>query len=790
MEYGPAPESRERAHQWLGDHEHRFSLYIDGAWQPAECNEYVESRNPATGEVLAKVSKGEKVDVDKAVAAAKKALPGWVSVGPTGRARYLYGIARQIQKHSRLFAVVETLDNGKTIRETRDIDVPLVVRHFYHHAGWAQLLNTDSELRNYREIGVIGQILPWNFPLMMLAWKIAPALAMGNTVVLKPAGFTPLTALLFAEICENVGLPAGVVNILTGNSNTGKEIVKHPDIQKIAFTGSTGVGQYIRREIAGSGKKLSLELGGKSPIIVFEDADLDSVVEGLVDAIYLNQGQVCCAGSRLIVQEGIADELIEKLKNRLENFRLGDPLDKTMDMGAIVDGSQLESVKELVNQGRAEGAAIWQPSWEVPTCGCFYPPTLITDVSPAHTVVQEEIFGPVLVAMTFRTPSEAVELANNTRFGLASSVWTENINLALDIAPKIKAGVVWTNCHNVFDAAAGFGGYRESGFGREGGREGLFEYVKPAWENDLETLEEARPGKKEEQKKSGVLGKVATIDRTAKHYIGGKQVRPDGGGSRLAVDAEGTRITEIADGNRKDIRNAVEAAAKAGGWAGMTGHGRAQVLYFIAENLEARTDEFSRRVVQLNGCTKAEADREIQLCLERIFVYAAYADKYEGRVHHTLQRNITIAMPEALGILGIVCPEEASFIGFISTVIPAIAMGNSVVVVPSERYALLATDFYQVLETSDVPGGVVNIVTGKQEILAKVLACHNNLDGLWYFGTKEGSKIVEYEAAEDMKRTWVHFGKVYNWYDPVQGVGEHFLRQATQIKNIWVPYGE
>src|SRR5688572_11356909 len=394
----------------------------------------------------------------------------------------MYALARQIQKHSRLFSVLETLDNGKPIRETRDIDIPLVSRHFYHHAGWAQIM--DSELPGYEPIGVCGQIIPWNFPLLMLAWKIAPAISMGNTVILKPAEFTPLTALLFAEICDLVGIPPGVVNILTGDGETGRLMVEHPRIDKIAFTGSTEVGRIIRKATAGTGKKLSLELGGKSPFVVFDDADLDSAVEGLVDAIWFNQGQVCCAGSRLLVQEGVASKVLSKVRDRMENLRVGDPLDKAVDIGAIIAPVQLERIKMLVDKGREEGADFFQPSWACPVDGWFYPPTLLSNVAPSSTVAQVEIFGPVLVAMTFRTPSEAVELANNTTYGLAGSVWTENVNLAHDIAAKVMAGTVWVNCTNQFDAASGFGGYRESGYGREGGREGLWEYVKRRTTND------------------------------------------------------------------------------------------------------------------------------------------------------------------------------------------------------------------------------------------------------------------------------------------------------------------
>ncbi|MGH7521251.1 MAG: aldehyde dehydrogenase family protein, partial [Gemmatimonadales bacterium] len=488
MEYGPAPESAAPALEWIQRHDNgRFGHYIGGRWvAPAE-GQYFETINPATKAVLARVAQGNKTDVDAAVAAANAAAPGWAGLPAHARARYLYAIAREVQRHSRLLAVLESLDNGKPIRETRDLDIPLVARHFYHHAGWAQL--RDSEFPGYVPVGVVGQIIPWNFPLLMVAWKVAPALAAGNTVILKPAEFTPLTALCFAEIAQAANLPAGVFNVVTGDGATGTYLVEHPDVQKIAFTGSTEVGRIIRKATAGSGKKLTLELGGKSPFIVFEDADLDSVVEGVVDAIWFNQGQVCCAGSRLLVQEGVADRLTQKLRARMEKLRVGSPLDKAVDMGAVVAPVQLERIRGLVEKGVEEGAKMWQPSWACPTEGYFYPPTLFTDVSPAATIAQVEIFGPVLVSMTFRTPKEAVALANNTPYGLAASVWSESINLALDVAPKLKAGVVWINCTNMFDAAAGFGGYRESGFGREGGREGMWEYLKAGWEQGAGSME-------------------------------------------------------------------------------------------------------------------------------------------------------------------------------------------------------------------------------------------------------------------------------------------------------------
>ncbi len=787
MVYGPAPESAAPAVDYLESHNRTFDLFINGEWTKPNSKQYMESHNPANKELLAKFAEADEKDVDKAVKAAKEALPKWAALSGFERAKYLYAIARQIQKHSRLFAVLETLDNGKPIRETRDIDIPIVVRHFYHHAGWAKL--RDTELRDYKEVGVIGQIIPWNFPLMMLAWKVAPALAMGNTVVLKPAEYTSLTALLFAEICEKVGLPKGVFNIVTGKGTVaGTALVNHKDVNKVAFTGSTNVGKIIRREIAGSGKKISLELGGKSPFIVFEDADIDSAIEGIVDAIWFNQGQVCCAGSRLLVQESIAEKFYAKLKDRMSNLRVGNPMDKAIDMGAIVDEAQFKTIDKLVKLGITEGCEIYQAKNAVPKNGFFYPPTLFTDVSTSATIAQEEIFGPVLVAMTFRSHNEAVALANNSRYGLAASVWTENINLALDVAPKIKAGMVWINCTNQMDASAGFGGYRESGFGREGGKEGLYEYVKLKIEDEFSSkpIVPKAVKTKSEKKSKSIL---EDIDRTSKLYIGGKQARPDGGYSLNVTNAFGEYIGEVSEGNRKDIRNAVEAAHAEKSWAAMTGHARAQVLYYIAENLAIRSEEFAERIMEMTNQSLESAEEEVEKSIERIYTYAAFADKYDGQAHSTVQRMVTLAMPEAVGVMGIVCPDENPLLGFISTVIPAIAMGNNVVVIPSEKHPFSATDFYQILETSDVPGGTVNIVTGLKDELAKEMAKHYNIDGIWYFGTKEGCKDIEFLAADSMKRTWLNFGKYRNWLYNAQGEGEEFLRHATEIKNIWIPYG-
>ncbi|MGO4906840.1 aldehyde dehydrogenase family protein [Pseudorhodobacter sp. W20_MBD10_FR17] len=765
MAYGPAPESAVEALAWVAQHA-PFGHWINGQSSPA--GEGFSTNNPATGKALAQVTQGTAAEIDTAVAAARKAQPKWAKLPGHKRAQYLYALARLVQKHSRLLAVVETLDNGKPIRESRDIDIPLVARHFYYHAGLAQLL--ASEQPDMEPLGVCGAVIPWNFPLLMLAWKVAPALAAGNTVVLKPAEYTPLTALLFAQISREAGLPPGVLNVVTGDGATGAALVGHPDVNKIAFTGSTDVGRKIRAATAGTGKALTLELGGKSPYIVFDDADLDSAVEGLVDAIWFNGGQVCCAGSRLLVQEGVAERFYTKLRARMDGLRIGDPMDKCIDVGAIVDPVQLAQITAMVDASEGEKYQIVCPA------GCYYPPTLITGLGSASPLMQEEIFGPVLVSMTFRTPVEAVDLANNSRYGLAASIWTENVNLALDIAPKVKAGVVWVNGSNMFDAAAGFGGVRESGFGREGGWEGLLAYLRPkgAAKALKPVLAVAEPTNAE----------VSGLDRTAKLYIGGKQARPDGGYSSAVWSPKGKLLGHVGLGNRKDIRNAVEAAHAAKGWGKASAHLRAQILYYIAENLSARAEEFAARLKDMTG---KSGTAEVEASIARLFTYAAWADKFDGAVKSVPMRGVAMAINEPCGVIGVICPDEAPLLGLVSLMAPAIAMGNTCVLAPSQAYPLAATDLYQVLDTSDLPPGVVNIVTGAHGDLAKPLASHLDVDAVWCFGAADLSGMVEREAAGNLKRTWVNNGLATDW-DGAEG--RAFLRAATEVKTVWVPYGE
>ena len=784
MEYGPAPEDAKEAFAWLDHHRRKFGHFINGDWAQPAAGVFFDTNDPSTGEKIASVAQGSADDINLAVNAARDAFPKWQGLTPHQRARFLYAMARQVQKHSRRLAVLETIDNGKPIRESRDLDIPLVARHFYHHAGWAQLLK--QEFPHHTACGVVGQIIPWNFPLLMLAWKIAPALATGNTVVLKPAEFTPLTALAFAEICHEIKLPKGVVNIVTGDGATGEALVKHPDVDKIAFTGSTEVGRAIRSATAHSHKKLSLELGGKSPFIVFEDADLDSAVEGLVDGIWLNQGQVCCAGSRLLMQESIAEPLIAKIQDRMRTLRIGPPLDKAIDIGAIVARVQFDRIQRLVDQGVAEGAVCWQPETAMPKRGLYFPPTLLSNVHPTSIVAQQEIFGPVLAAMTFRTPSEAVELANNTVYGLAACVWSESINVALQVAAQLKAGVVWVNSTNLFDAACGFGGYRESGYGREGGKEGLLEYLEPVWFKNAPALAPAK-------RSSGDLPDeedtdAPSIDRTVKLYIGGKQARPDSGHSMEVRGFDQQLLGEAPLGNRKDIRNAVEAAGKAAAWSKSTAHTRAQVLYYTAENLSQRRDEIHKRLADAVGESQAAA--EVEASIERIFSYAAWADKFDGAVHNPPFRSISIAMNEPIGTVGVICPAETPLLGFVSLVMPLLATGNTTVVVPSETYPLIAGDLYQLFDTSDLPGGAVNIVTGYVSQLLKVLAEHDDVDAIWSFVDGESASTAKAYSVGNLKQVFTNEGRAIDWFNASQGEGQWFLQHATQVKNIWVPYGE
>ncbi len=776
ISYGPAPEDSKEVTNWIKNLKNPNNHFINGKFVKSSSSKKLNIINPSTNKKIATLSIASKKDVNAAVSAAKKAHVKWSKLSSFDRSKYLYALARLIQKNSRFISVLETIDNGKPIRETRDIDIPLVARHFYYHAGWAARNTNNSD----NSIGVVGQIIPWNFPLLMLAWKIAPAIALGNTVVLKPAEYTSLTALYFAELCEKAKIPQGVINILTGDGSTGEHITSHKDIKKIAFTGSTEVGKKIIQTNTNPDKKMTMELGGKSPFIVFEDADLDSAVEGVVDAIWFNQGQVCCAGSRLLVQESIEKKFIQKLKKRMEKLRVGDPLDKSIDIGAIVAPVQLKKINSLVNKAQKDGNKLWQPSWSCPTNGLFYPPSLFTNVTPSSFIAQVEIFGPVLTTMTFRTPSEAVSIANNTPYGLAASIWSENINLALDIAPKVKAGVIWINSTNLFDAACGFGGYKESGFGREGGSEGIRAYSKLPL-----PLSKSKRGKKSSKGKSS-----NAIDRTPKLYIGGKQKRPDSGYSFSSYDAHNNFICDVPNANRKDVRDTVEVASKAVSKSS-TNFNRAQILYYLAENLQDRKNTFSSLLSSLIGISQKDAEKEFDQSIERLFYYGAMADKFEGSIHNPPIRGLTLAVKEPIGVVANILNDDFPLLSLITTLGANFAAGNASIIVPGQNTSLLATELYQLLETSDVPAGYINILTTKQNSLNKILAEHENIDGIWYFSENNNERLkVIQSTTSNLKRSWCPKSKNLDWSSKEKDFLEEFLYQSTQVKNIWIPYGE
>ena len=774
--YGPAPEDSKEVTNWIKNLKNPNNIFINGKFVKSSSSKKLNIINPSTNKKIATLSVASKKDVNAAVSAAKKAHIKWSKLSSFDRSKYLYALARLIQKNSRFISVLETIDNGKPIRETRDIDIPLVARHFYYHAGWAARNTNNSD----NSIGVVGQIIPWNFPLLMLAWKIAPAIALGNTVVLKPAEYTSLTALYFAELCEKAKIPQGVINIITGDGSTGEHITSHKDIKKIAFTGSTEVGKKIIQTNTNPDKKMTMELGGKSPFIVFEDADLDSAVEGVVDAIWFNQGQVCCAGSRLLVQESIEKKFIQKLKKRMEKLRVGDPLDKSIDIGAIVAPVQLKKINSLVNKAQKDGNKLWQPSWSCPTNGLFYPPSLFTNVTPSSFIAQVEIFGPVLTTMTFRTPSEAVSIANNTPYGLAASIWSENINLALDIAPKVKAGVIWINSTNLFDAACGFGGYKESGFGREGGSEGIRAYSKLPL-----PLTKSKRGKKSSKGQSS-----NSIDRTPKLYIGGKQKRPDSGYSFSSYDAHNNFICDVPNANRKDVRDTVEVASKAVSKSS-TNFNRAQILYYLAENLQDRKNTFSNLLSSLIGISQKDAEKEFDQSIERLFYYGAMADKFEGSIHNPPIRGLTLAVKEPIGVVANILNDDYPLLSLITTLGSNFAAGNASIIVPGQKTSLLATELYQLLETSDVPAGYINILTTKQNSLNKILSEHENIDGIWFFSENNNERLkVIQSTTSNLKRTWCPQSKNLDWSSKEEDFLEEFLYQSTQVKNIWIPYGE
>lgn len=786
MDYGPSPEAADVARAWLDAHGGRFGHFIDSAFTAPGADGFAVS-DPATGEGLATATRGSAADVDAAVAAAARAFPAWAAAAGHVRARHLYALARVVQKRERFLAVLATLDDGKPLRVSRDVDVPLAARHFIHHAGWAEL--RDGEFPGQVPLGVCGHVVAWGFPLLTLARKVAPALAAGNTLVLKPSERTPLAALAFAAICREAGLPPGVVNVVTGDGATGAALVRHPDVAKVAFTGSAEVGRAVRSATAGSGKALSLDLGGGSPFIVFADADLDAAVEGVVDAVWSGGGPTGRGGVRLLVQEGVAERFTAELRRRMANLRTGDPLDRSTDVGAVVDEAELRRIRDAVAACVADGAELVQAGGPPPAAGCFFPPTLLTGVEPAAMSAWPDIPGPVAVATTFRTPAEAVALAEGPRAGTAASVWSQDIDLAIDVAARVRAGVVWINATELFDAAAPFGGTRGSGFGRDGGHAGMEGELKPRPAARIERPA-LPPVPRLSALPTGAPAAEGGIDRTAKLVIGGRQARPEGGHSYAVAGPGGAPLGLAPLGSRKDVRNAVEAAVKGSAWSAASAHNRAQVLYYVAENLSARARDFADRLSAMTGASGSEAAREVEAAVRRTFFYAAWADKFDGRVPAARARHLALALNEPFGVMGLVCPDTAPLLALVSLLMPALAMGNRAVVVPSALHPFAATDLAQVFDTSDVPTGAVSIVTGEREALAKVLAEHDEVAALWYAGPAAGAAAVERAAAGDLKSTWTDDGPSRDWFDNATAQGRTFLGRATQVKTVWVPHGE
>jgi aldehyde dehydrogenase (NAD+) len=809
FEYAPAPESTS-----VVSLESSYGLFINGEFVSATSDEAMKTVNPATEEVLSEIAVASAADVDRAVAAARTAYDTvWGTLPGAERAKYLYRIARLLQERAREFAVLESLDNGKPIKESRDVDIPLAAAHFFYHAGWAEKLEWAGLGSSPSPLGVAGQVIPWNFPLLMLSWKIAPALATGNTVVLKPAETTPLTALLFASVCQQADLPPGVVNIVTGAGATGAALVAHPGIDKVAFTGSTDVGREIARTVAGSRKKVTLELGGKAANIVFDDAPIDQAIEGIVNGIFFNQGHVCCAGSRLLVQESVAPEVISRLEARLATLRVGDPLDKNTDVGAINSRAQLDRITSLVSAGEAEGAVRWSPACSLPERGYWFAPTVFTEVAPSHRIAREEIFGPVLSVLTFRTFDEAVAKANHTPYGLSAGVWSEKGSRILAMADRLRAGVVWANTFNRFDPTSPFGGYKESGYGREGGRHGLAGYVTSPVEPAASTVTPAEteptqtgPVAETEPTQTGPVaetgpeaGPVAdarlAVAKTYKLYVGGAFPRSESGRSYPVSSSSGSFLANAAQASRKDVRDAVVAARKAfPGWSSATAYNRGQVLYRVAEMMEGRRSQFVSEVARSEGV--ADAASVVDAAIDRWVWYAGWTDKLAqvaGAANPVAGPYFNITAPEPTGVVGVLAPQSSSLLGLVSVVAPVLAAGNTCVVLTSQTRPLPAITLGEVLATSDVPGGVVNVLSGVTSELAPWLASHEDVNGLDLTGaTAVDWGALEAAAASSLTRVLRPAGTGDATYEPdFTRVPDGPARALTftELKTVWHPKG-
>ncbi len=786
--YAPAPESTD--HVELRD---SYGLFIDGQFTDAADGRTFETANPATEEKIADVALASDVDVDVAMAAARRAYEDvWSVLAPRERGKYVYRIARVLQERCRELAITESLDGGKPIRESRDVDIPLAAAHFFYYAGWADKLDYAFPGRGAEPLGVAGQVIPWNFPLLMAAWKIAPAIAAGNTVVLKPAETTPLTALKLAEIIQEAGLPPGVVNIVTGAGETGAAVVQHECVDKVAFTGSTEVGKLIRRALAGAGKHYTLELGGKAANLVFEDAAVDQAVEGIVNGIFFNQGHVCCAGSRLLVQESVADQVISRLKARMETLIVGDPLDKNTDIGAINSRAQLDRIEEYLEIGEAEGAEPFQTSCRLPERGYWCRPTLFLRASQSHRVVQEEIFGPVLAVQTFRTVDEGIAMANNTPYGLSGGVWSDKGAKAFRVTSRIRAGVLWANTYNRFDPTAPFGGYKESGIGREGGISGLHAYLRPlrrpftARSIDPESGGAAGGDRMSRQRSAASADRLPVL-KTYKIYVGGRFPRSESGRFDRALALDGTPIANICRCSRKDVRDAVTAARAAqAGWAARTACNRGQILYRIAEMLEGRSAQFEA-LLAAGGAAVEDASAEVQAAIERLVHYAGWTDKYNqvlSSVNPVATSHFNFSILEPMGVVGVLAPESP-LLGLVSAIAPAIAGGNTTVVLVTGSQPLPAVTFGEVLNSSDVPGGVVNLLTGRSDEMLAPLAAHRDVDALLLCtGDRDVARAAEIEAVHNLKRVAV---RPHQDWTAVQGLFE--IADLQEVKTTWHPIG-
>jgi aldehyde dehydrogenase (NAD+) len=707
MEYGPAVVGDSAATQWLDRHDRYFGPCIGGRWTGTARESDIEVLSPVTGENLARVRRGDIDDVAAAVHAATEALPAWRALGGQRRARFLHEISGRIQEKSALFATLESLETGKPIRLTSDLGPRAATRYLYHYAGRAELLELD--LSGYRSVGVCGQIISTGFPLLQLVRMVAPALAAGNTVILRPSESAPLTALLFADLCREAELPPGVVNIVTGDYLAEGAIVRHPKIPVITFAGPLEIGREVRAATAGSGKSIRLVGPGTTVFIIFETADLDSAIEGMVELALLDQGEDV-TGYQLLVQEAIADRFLARLQGRLKALRSGDPLDRNIDLSVML--------------------------------------------GPIESFARPDLTGARTPVTTFRTPEEAVEMVNDTRDISVASIWTEEIDTALESARRIRAGTTWINSIDTVEIAAGSGGFHNRGAGGEEGREEILAYLRPEWEE--------------------------APSATALIEIGDNL--PGDGAVDRAVRVPG-------DGGARMIRRAIDTARWAGGWAECSARDRARILYGIAEELEAHTDELVTRILDQAGSTGATARHEVELSIRRLSTYAARVDGGWGEMaRREPAGGLTLTIPAPLGIIGLLTPDDPSLLGFISTVAPAIALGNQVLVVPSGRAPAVTGILDQILESSGLPPGVVNIVAGERDELARFLAAETDLDSLWYFGPRAGAATVE-RLSTGNKRVWISDGAQRDWLDPVQSAGPEFLSQAVYFKNISIPYG-